>query len=349
MKFYEYLSAGKKIVATQIPELEAYRDQYVYMADEDEKFAEYVKMCITGKDTLRSAAECAEFARGHDWQERYERFREASQKAVPKISIVVLTFNNLEISRLCISSILAKTAYPDYELIIVDNCSSDGTREYLMELSEREPIVKVILNQENLGFAAGNNVGMREAKGDYIVLLNNDTVVTRGWLTALSKHMENNEMIGMCGPVTNSIGNEAKIKVDYHSMSELERFSYHYTTKHLNEEYRDINVLALFCTMMRKRVVEECGHLDESYGIGMFEDDDYAEAVKAKGYSLVIAEDAFVHHFEGVSFKKIEDRAFMEIFEQNKQLYEEKWNKQWVKHKNRQGVAPVTNIDNTIL
>lgn len=349
VKFYEYLSAGKKIVATQIPELEAYRDQYVYMADEDDKFAEYVKMCMTGKDTLRSARECAEFARDHDWQERYERFKEASQKAVPKISIVVLTFNSLEITRLCINSILEKTAYPDYELIIVDNCSSDGTREYLMELSERESLVKVILNQENLGFAAGNNVGIKEAKGDYIVLLNNDTVVTRGWLTALSKHMENNEVIGMCGPVTNSIGNEAKIKVDYHSMSELERFSYHYTTKHLNEEYKDINVLALFCTMIRKSVVEECSHLDENYGIGMFEDDDYAEAVKAKGYSLVIAEDAFVHHFEGVSFKKIEDRTFMEIFEQNKQLYEKKWNKQWVKHKNRQGVTPVTNIDNTIL
>ena len=166
-----------------------------------------------------------------------------------------------------------------------------------MELSGRQPGVRVILNRDNLGFAAGNNVGMREADGDYIVLLNNDTVITRGWLTALSKHMENNVMIGMCGPVTNSIGNEAKIKVDYHSMSELESFSYHYTAKHLNEEYKDINVLALFCTMIKRQVVDECGYLDEDYGIGMFEDDDYAESVKAKGYSLVIAEDAFVSSF----------------------------------------------------
>lgn len=349
VKFYEYLSAGKKIVSTRIPELEAYKNRYVYMADEDEAFVEYVRLCIAGNDTLCSAEECVEFAREHDWQERYERFREASKKAVPKISIIVLTFNNLEINRLCVNSILEKTAYPNYELIIVDNCSSDGTREYLMELSGRQPGVRVILNRDNLGFAAGNNVGMREADGDYIVLLNNDTVITRGWLTALSKHMENNVMVGMCGPVTNSIGNEAKIKVDYHSMSELESFSYHYTAKHLNEEYKDINVLALFCTMIKRQVVDECGYLDEDYGIGMFEDDDYAESVKAKGYSLVIAEDAFVHHFEGISFKKIEDKAFMEIFNQNKELFEKKWKKQWVRHKNRQGVAPVTNIDNTIL
>lgn len=349
VKFYEYLSAGKKIVSTEIPELEPYRNEYVYMANENEKFADYVKKCLSGEDTLRSPKECADFARMHDWQERYEKFKEASMSAIPKISIVVLTFNNLEINKICIKSILEKTAYPNYELIVVDNCSSDGTREYLLELSETVPGVKVILNEKNLGFAAGNNVGIKAADGNYVVLLNNDTLITRGWLTAMAKHLENDKALGMCGPVTNSIGNEAKIKVDYHSMSGLERFSYIYTTKHLGEEYRDINVLALFCTMIKKQVIEECGYLDENYGVGMFEDDDYAEAVKAKGYLLAIAEDAFVHHFEGVSFKKLEEEEFMRIFNTNKQLFERKWSTQWIKHKNREGVAPTTNIDNTVL
>lgn len=349
VKFYEYLSAGKKIVSTEIPELEPYRNEYVYMANEDDVFANYVRKCLFEEDTLRSPEECADFARMHDWQERYEKFREASKCVIPKISIIVLTYNNLEINKICMKSILEKTAYPNYELIVVDNCSSDGTREYLSELEERIPEVKVILNEKNLGFAAGNNVGMKAADGDYIVLLNNDTVVTRGWLTAMEKHFENDRSLGMCGPVTNSIGNEAKIKVDYHSMSELERFSYNYTTKHLGEEYRNINVLALFCTMIKRQVIEECGYLDENYGIGMFEDDDYAEAVKAQGYSLTIAEDAFVHHFEGMSFKKLEDENFMKIFNANKELFERKWNIQWIKHKNRDGVESVTNVNNTIL
>lgn len=349
VKFYEYLSAGKKIVSTEIPELEAYRDQYVYMANDDGKFLEYVKMCISGNDTLRNAKECADFAKKNDWQERYESFYKAVRRAIPKISVIVLTYNNLEINKLCINSILEKTAYPNYELIVVDNGSSDGTREYLSELSEKVSKVKVILNKENIGFAGGNNVGMKEAEGDYIVLLNNDTVITRGWLTALSKHMENDKMIGMCGPVTNSIGNEAKIKVDYHSMGELEKFSYGYTMKHLNEEYQDIKVLALFCTMISRKVINECGYLDETYGVGMFEDDDYSEAVKAKGYSLVIAEDAFIHHFEGVSFNKLESEEFMALFNKNKELFEKKWNVQWIKHKNRNGVAPITNLDCTVL
>lgn len=348
VKFYEYLSAGKKVVSTEIPELEQYSGRYVYMANDNEKFLEYVKMCISGTDTLCSADECVCFAKKHDWQERYERFYEVSKATVPKVDIIVLTYNSLEINKLCIRSILEKTAYLNYKLIIVDNCSTDGTREYLTELEAENSNIKVILNQENLGFAAGNNVGMKEADGEYIVLLNNDTVVTRGWLTALTKHMENNRALGMCGPVTNSIGNEAKINVDYHTMGELERFSYNYTTVHLSEEYCDINVLAFFCTMIRKQVVERCGYLDETYGIGMFEDDDYAEAVKAKGYSLVIAEDAFVHHFHGESFKKLDNEQSVKLFNANKEKYEKKWNKKWTPHKYRKGLNYLTGMDGTL-
>jgi len=343
VKFYEYLSAGKKIVSTEIPELEEYRDKYVYMANDNQKFLEYVKLCLLGTDVLYSAEECIRFAKQHDWQERYEAFYKNIIKVIPKINVIVLTYNNLEINQLCIKSILEKTAYPNYELIIVDNCSTDGTREYLSRLAQEKSHVKVLLNDENLGFAAGNNVGMKQADGAYIVLLNNDTLITRGWLTTLAKHMENNKMLGMCGPVTNSIGNEAKIKVDYHSMRELERFAYDYTTRHLGEEYQNVHVLAFFCTIIRKNVVEECGYLDESYGIGMFEDDDYAETVKSRGYSLTIAEDAFIHHFHGVSFNKLEDEQFQKVFSQNKEKYQKKWNKNWIPHKHRQGVNYMDN------
>lgn len=349
VKFYEYLSAGKKIVATEIPELEIYKDRYVYMANENEQFLSYVKMCLEGTDTLCNAEECIHFARQHDWQERYDNFYAFSKKMIPKVQIIVLTYNNLEVSKLCIKSILEKTAYPNYELIIVDNCSVDGTRAYLTKLAKEQLNVRVIFNEKNTGFAAGNNVGIKNTDGAYVVLLNNDTVVTRGWLTALTKHMEQNSRLGMCGPVTNSIGNEAKIKVNYHSMREFEQFSYEYTTKHLGEKYHNINVLALFCTIIRRQVIDECGYLDENYGIGMFEDDDYAEAVKKKGYTLSIAEDSFIHHFEGVSFKKIQDEAFMELFYKNKDLFEQKWNTVWKKHKNRPGVAAVTNLDCTIV
>ena len=156
-------------------------------------------------------------------------------------------------------------------------------------------------------------------------------------------------MLGMCGPVTNSIGNEAKIKVYYHNIREMKSFAYHYTTEHFNEEFSNPNVLALFCTMIKREVIEKCGLLDEEYGVGMFEDDDYAEAVKQEGFTLAITEDAFIHHFEGASFKKLEDKKFREIYEQNKERFEKKWNKKWIMHEKREGITWDTNLDINLL
>ena len=350
VKFYEYLSAGKKVVATEIPELEPYKDKYVYMANDNNKFLNYVKLCLEGSDTLANSEECIEFGKSNDWQERYESFSSLCLKAVPKVSVIVLTYNNLELNKLCINSILNKTAYPNYELIIVDNKSSDGTIDYLKQLDNQNiSNVKVILNEVNSGFAGGNNIGIKASTGDYVLLLNNDTLVTRGWLTSLVKHLENDKLLGMCGPVTNSIGNEAKVKVFYNSSNEMNMFAYNYTWENMGSKFENPNVLALFCTLIKREVIEKCGMLDEEYRVGMFEDDDYAEAVKKVGYKLTIAEDAFIHHFEGASFKKLEDAEFRRIFEENKERFEKKWNKNWKVHDTREGVSWNTNIDINIL
>ena len=284
-----------------------------------------------------------QFAKENDWQKRFEAFEKACVRAIPKVSVIVLTYNNLDLNKRCINSILNKTAYPNYELIIVDNCSQDGTREYLESLVGTDEKIKVVLNTENRGFAGGNNDGIAISTGDYVVLLNNDTLVTRGWLTAMSKHLENDPQLGMSGPVTNAIGNEARIEVSYQNEQEMQQFAYTYTTDHMNQEYTDIKVLALFCTMIKRSVIEQCGVLDEQYGIGMFEDDDYAEAVKKAGFRLVVVEDAFIHHFESVSFKKLEDEKYKKLFEENKSKFEKKWNTTWIMHKYRSGVTWDTN------
>lgn len=341
VKFYEYLSAGKKIVATEIPELFPFRDEYVYLANDRKAFLAYVRLCLEGKDTLQSKEACVAMGRENDWAKRFEAFKQLCAGAAPKASIVVLTYNNLALNKLCIDSILTKTAYPNYELIIVDNVSTDGTDEYLQQLQKRAlPQVKIIFNEQNIGFAAGNNVGIRAADGQYIVLLNNDTIVTRGWLTALIKHLERAPELGMCGPVTNSIGNEAKIAVHYDSAEEMERFAFGYTSAHMNQAYPSPRVLAMFCVAIKRAVIDACGLLDERYGLGMFEDDDYAEAVRRAGYSLCIAEDSFVHHFHGASFDKIKDAKKRSLFEANKKRFEKKWGEQWRAHRHRDGVTP---------
>lgn len=344
VKFYEYLSAGKRIVATEIPELEPYRDEYVYMSNDDKQFLEYVRLCLSGNDTLKEKEECIAFAKENDWQVRYECFAEACVSAVPMVSIVVLTYNNLELNKYCIESILNKTAYPNYELIVLDNMSTDGTAEYLKELeAQNHPNVKVVLNDENSGFAGGNNKAIEMAKGEFIMLLNNDTVVTRGWLTSGVKHMQNDEKCGMCGAVTNSIGNEAMIAVNYHNLKELDSFAYQYTALHNNEKYTDVDRLAMFCTLVRKSIMDEHAMLDVNYQVGMFEDDDYAMVVKNAGYDFYIVEDLFVHHVNNASFKKLESEEYKAIFEKNKAYFEKKWSTKWKMAKYREGVTAQIN------
>lgn len=339
VKFYEYLSAGKKVVATNIPELMPYRNKYVYLADTNEEFVRAIKSCLNGDDTLASAKECAEFAFNNSWKSRFDEIYGYIKKAVPLVSIIVLTYNNLEYNKLCIESILEKTAYQNYELIIVDNNSTDGTREYLNKLIERKTdFLKVYLNNENIGFAGGNNLGIKNSSGKYVLLLNNDTIVSRGWVTSLVKHLEQNPDLGMIGPVTNSIGNEAKINANYNNIEEMNRFAYNYTLRHINERFENPRSLPMFCIMIKTDVIHKCGLLDENYKIGMFEDDDYAESVRTCGYRLAIAEDSFIHHFDGGSFKSLDDEKYREIFETNKKIFEKKWNKKWVPHKYREGV-----------
>src|SRR5262249_33852397 len=128
--------------------------------------------------------------------------------AAGRVSIVVVTFDNLVYNRLSLESVLANTAYPDFEVIIVDNGSTDGTADYLRALSLRSP-VRVLFNEYNRGFAAANNQGLSLASGDMLVLLNNDTVVPPGWLKPLVRQLQAPD-VGLVGPVTNRCGNAAQ-------------------------------------------------------------------------------------------------------------------------------------------
>src|SRR5215208_7816406 len=103
--------------------------------------------------------------------------------------------------------------WPNFEVIVVDNASQDGTPALLAGAEKKYPNLRVIYSDRNTGFAAGNNLGLRDATGDYIALLNNDTVLPRGWLSALIRHLVARPSIGLIGPVSNAVGNEAKIDV----------------------------------------------------------------------------------------------------------------------------------------
>lgn len=260
----------------------------------------------------------------------------------PLVSIIIVTFNNVEYTRFCIWSIYAKTIHPNFELIIVDNASTDGTREYLNSLKEKWNNIKIIINDKNLGFAAANNIGIKESKGSYIIFLNNDTIVTRGWISGLIKYLRGPE-VGIVGPVTNSIGNEARIEVSYKNLIEeltyqnileMGLFAKRYSSRNRGVSF-DIPVLALYCAAIRREMIDKIGLLDERFSIGMFEDDDYCMRIRNAGFKVICAEDVFIHHFGGLSFFKLVPEEYHRIFNENRKKYELKWGIEWVPHKLR--------------
>ena len=196
--------------------------------------------------------------------------------------------------------------------------------ELLAEMERRDPRIRVIRNSENRGFAAACNAGLSAASGDYLVLLNNDTVVTRGWATALVRQLAADPKLGLVGPVTNAIANAAKVDVGYANVADLPGWAEGWVRAHDREAF-DIPMLALFCTALPRRVYEEVGPLDERFGIGLFEDDDYNRRVREKGYTVRCARDAFVHHWQMASFRKMSQPAYFALYAENKQKYDAKW------------------------
>src|SRR5262249_54877915 len=120
-------------------------------------------------------------------------------------SIIILCCNQVEYTRLCLESVLRHTR-PPYELLLIDNGSTDGTPGYLAELRSRPgpARVTVIRNDTNVGFAAGCNQALVHARGQYIVFLNNDTIVSRSWLDGLVGWAVHDwPKVGLVGAVTN--------------------------------------------------------------------------------------------------------------------------------------------------
>jgi GT2 family glycosyltransferase len=120
----------------------------------------------------------------------------SSTAAVPAVSIIIPLYNQVELTHLCLAALERYTAGDRYELVLVDNGSSDGTAGLLAQWEGRATIVR---NLQNRGFAAACNQGARSAKGKYLLFLNNDTEVTNGWLEPLVTTLDQDDLVSAVG------------------------------------------------------------------------------------------------------------------------------------------------------
>jgi len=235
-------------------------------------------------------------------------------------SIIILTFNKLEYTKECIESVRKYTMEEDYEIVVVDNGSVDGTRDYLCEQKD----IVTVLNSENLGFPKGCNIGIEASnKENDILLLNNDTIVTNNWLSNLKKCLFSNELIAAVGPITNSAAYYQKMDVSYkEDMNEMQIFAKDNNVSD-SDRWEERQKLIGFCLLIKRNIINEIGMLDEIFTPGNFEDDDYCIRILDRGYKIVLCKDTFIHHYGGVSFSR--DDRFNKLIKNNEEKFEKKW------------------------
>jgi len=235
-------------------------------------------------------------------------------------SIIIVTTNDQRIHLLnCIESIYEHTPEP-FELIIIDNASTDDTAQYVQSLTGK---IRYRIFKNNLGFAGGTNQGLRLARGNTLLFLNNDTIVTKNWLTNMLACLHSNEKFGLVGPMTNYISGEQLLPTHYQSTEEMHSFAQAFNISD-PAKWQTTGRLTGFCVLMKRDMFERLGFLDEGFEIGNCEDDDYGYRARMMGHELVIAKDTFIHHVGSVSIKALGER-FEEVYSKNLDFYSRKW------------------------
>ncbi len=253
----------------------------------------------------------------------YPPAKSADEKNTRAASIIILALNQLEHTRACLESIAAHTPLP-HEVIVVDNGSTDGTPEFLKQWQTAHPNCTVIRNETNRGFAAGNNQGLAVAKGEILVLLNNDTLVTPGWIEGMTAVLDADARVGVVGPVSNNVSGPQQIPANYTSDAAMFDFAKSWRDQNQGQS-QPVTRLVGFCLLFKRAVLDAIGGLDESFGSGNFEDDDFCLRAKFAGFGSRIARGVFIHHAGSQTFRgaKIDYRQAML---RNWELFRAKWN-----------------------
>ena len=258
---------------------------------------------------------------------------------VMDLSISIVSYNEKELVRSCLNSIFSNTAGIEFEVFVVDNASSDGAPEMIRA---EFPQVKLIANKENFGFAKANNQAIREAKGDFILLLNQDMRVLPGTLTGMIGFMREHPEAGIGGCQLINEKNETIPQVrrfpgvwDQTAIilklpHLFPRIIHKYLTNfdYLKPGAQEVDSIrgSFFC--IRREVLKKIGGLDERYFF-WFEEVDYCRMAKQAGFKVFYTSDVRCIDFVGQSVKKLDQRKKQKMFTESMVKYFKKWHPGW--------------------
>lgn len=215
------------------------------------------------------------------------------------VSIIIPVFNQLEYTHACLASVQAVQEQPRFEVIVVDDCSTDGTPEVIAQI----PGVACLRNDGNSGFIASCNTGAKTARGKYLVFLNNDTLVKPGWLTALLDTFKEERRAGIVG--SKLLYPDGRLQEaggiiwrdasgwNYGKFDDPGKPEYNYL--------RDVDYCSAAALMVPKALFESAGGFDSRYTPGYYEDTDLAFKVRRAGYRVLYQPLSEVIHYEGAT------------------------------------------------
>ena len=244
--------------------------------------------------------------------------------------IVIPVYNQVAYTKDCLASLCEHTDYP-FRVIVVDNASCDETPEVLRDHAGRGLALEVITNSENLGFTKAANQGLRASRGRYIVLLNNDTKVTPGWLTGMTMTAESDDRIGIVGP---KILNPQTERIHciggllFHKSGveappgqgcarDDPRFAVSFDCQYVEGS----------CMLIKRHVLSTIGYLDEIFAPGYYEDTDYCFRAREAGFRLAYSPYAEIYHYSTVTAQAVqrEDPSLSLAAQRNDRIFRARW------------------------
>lgn len=236
-----------------------------------------------------------------------------------KLSIIILNYNTRELTKNCIDSILQTVKQMDYEIIVVDNASSDGSITYLREqrFKIQDSRFKILETNENLGFAKGNNVARNIAKGEYVLFLNSDTIVYDGSIEKTVEYLDTHKDVGVvtCKLVLSNGALDKDARRSFitpwigltHLFLRLDRL---FPTSKLFAKYwygyispdttHEVDVIQGAYFLTRKKILDEVDWFDEDYFLDA-EDIDLSWKIKHAGWKLVYYPEVSILHLKGAT------------------------------------------------
>ena len=219
------------------------------------------------------------------------------------VSVVIPVYNARRLAAECVASIFAAATTVEYEVIVVDNGSTPDVEEWLGAEQQRHANLRYLRYAKPLGFAVAVNAGAASARGDVIILLNSDTLVTPAWMDGLYNALVSDASLGAITPLTNSAGDAAQIDLRTVDLSPARALKLVAAKPRPQGIISVAHRLTFFCVALRRSVWTEFGGLDESYAVGNYEDDHLCLRLRVAGYRLGIAAHVFVYHYSNATFR----------------------------------------------